>query len=102
MLLAASRAEQGGLLDVLLGGDGDKLLGCLGDVVRTLDDLLRDQLHVLPRGAAPAFGGARLATLPLQTAGAGGQQAQRAPHDLRAGLLGGGGRPGQTGGLRGY
>lgn len=31
---------------VLFGGDGDQLLGGLGDVVGTLDDLLRDQLDV--------------------------------------------------------
>jgi len=74
------------LLVVLLGCYGDELLGGLGDVVRALDDLLGDQLHVLPRGPA-AVGGPRLATLALQTVGAGGQQAQRTPHSLRARLL---------------
>lgn len=35
---------------VLFGGDGDKLFGSLGDVIGTLDDLLRDQLDI--RGQA--------------------------------------------------
>lgn len=56
---------------VLLGCYGDELLGRLGDVVRALDDLLGDQLHVLPWGP-PAVRGPRLATLPLQAVGAGG------------------------------
>lgn len=52
----------------LFGGDGDELLGSLGDVVGALDELLRDQLGV---------GGARIGwccslALALQSAGAGG------------------------------
>lgn len=31
---------------VLFGGDGDQLFGGLGDIIRTLDDLLCDQLDV--------------------------------------------------------
>lgn len=38
---------------VLFGGDGDQLFGGLGDVVRTLDDLLRDQLNVRGRAWVP-------------------------------------------------
>lgn len=34
----------------LFGGDGDQLLGRLGDVIGTLDDLLRNKLHI--RGQA--------------------------------------------------
>lgn len=34
------------LVGILLCGDGYKLLGCLGNVISTLDDLLGDQLHV--------------------------------------------------------
>lgn len=34
------------LVGILLGGDGNKLLGGLGNVISTLDDLLGDQLHV--------------------------------------------------------
>lgn len=71
---------------ILLGCYGDELLGCLGDVVRALDDLLGDQLHVLPR-RPPTIRGPCLATLPLQAVGTGGQQAQGAPHHLRAWLL---------------
>ncbi|KAK0138108.1 Trichoplein keratin filament-binding protein [Merluccius polli] len=85
--LSAVEEEDDVILDVvLLGCDGDELLGSLGDVIRTLDDLLGDQLHVLPQGP-PAVGGPGLATLPLQTVGAGGQQAQWTPHRLRAWLL---------------
>lgn len=45
---------------VLFGGDGDQLFGGLGDVVCTLDDLLRDQLDVrgwvgVPREGLLAF-----------------------------------------------
>ena len=41
---------------VLFGGDGDQLLGGLGDVVGTLDDLLRDQLDVRGRARVPREG----------------------------------------------
>lgn len=41
---------------VLFGGDGDQLLGRLGDVVRALDDLLRDQLDVRGRAGVPREG----------------------------------------------
>lgn len=34
------------LIGIFLSGDSDKLLGCLGNVISTLDDLLGDQLHV--------------------------------------------------------
>lgn len=38
---------------LLSGGDGDQLLGSLGDVVRTLDDLLSDQLDVCGGAGVP-------------------------------------------------
>lgn len=61
------------LVGVLLCCDGNKLLGCLGDVIRTLDDLLGDQLHVQSRAALRRDG---LSTLVLETACTEGQQAQ--------------------------
>ena len=39
-----------GSLFLLTGGDGDQLLGSLGDVVSALDDLLSEEL-VVHRGA---------------------------------------------------
>lgn len=41
---------------VLFGGDGDQLLGGLGDVIRALDDLLCDQLDVRGRAGVPGEG----------------------------------------------
>lgn len=51
-----SRKQEGSALlsvGVLFGGDGDQLFGSLGDVVCTLDDLLRDQLYVRRRAGLP-------------------------------------------------
>lgn len=55
---------------VLFGGDGDQLFGGLGDVVRTLDDLLRDQLDVRGRARVPGEG---LLALRLEPVGTGCQ-----------------------------
>lgn len=79
--------EKGGGLHSLLllpGGDGDQLLGCLGDVIGTLDDLLGQELVV--------HGGARLrghglAALALQAVGTGIQQPQGAAYWLQGWLL---------------
>lgn len=67
------------LVGILLCGDGDKLLGGLGNVISTLDDLLRDQLHVRSRAALRRH---RLSALALKPVRARGQQAQRASHSL--------------------
>jgi len=76
-----NRTEKQPLLSVgvLLCGDGDELLGGLGDVISTLDNLLGDQLHV--RGRA-ALARQRLPALALKPGRAGGQQAQGASHSL--------------------
>lgn len=58
------------------GGDGDQLLGSLGNVVGALYDLLGEEL-VVHRGG-PRLGRGRLTALHLQPGGAGGQQAQGA------------------------
>lgn len=55
---------------VLFGGDGDQLFGGLGDVVRTLDDLLRDQLDVRGRARVTWEG---LLALRLESVGTGCQ-----------------------------
>lgn len=65
-----------GSLFFLAGGDGDQLLGGLGDVVGALDDLLGEQLVV--HGGGPGLRGHRLTTLHLQPGSAGGQEAERA------------------------
>lgn len=80
-----SKKPPSGSVVVLFGCDGDQLLGRLGDVVGALDDLLCHQLHV---GRGAGLGGQRLPALRLQPVGAGGQQPQGSPHQLRFGLLG--------------
>lgn len=72
------------LVGILLCGDGHKLLGGLGNVISTLDDLLGDQLHVRRRAALRRQ---RLPALALKPERTGGQQAQRASNSLRARLL---------------
>lgn len=57
-------------------GNGDQLLGSLGDIVGALYDLLSEELVVHRRGPGLRRGG--LATLHLQPGGAGGQQAEGA------------------------
>jgi len=83
-MLTASQPCKCSLVGILLCCDGHKLLGSLGNVISTLDDLLGDELHVRPRAALCRHG---LPALALKTARTGGQQAQRAPHGLRAWLL---------------
>lgn len=80
------RKGRGGLrsIGVLFGGDGHQLLGSLGNVVGTLDDLLRDQLDVRWRAQVPRDG---LPALSLQPVGTGREQAERCPHQLRLGFL---------------
>lgn len=70
---------------LLASGDGDQLLGGLGDVVGTLDDLLGQELVV--HGGA-GLGGHGLAALALQAVGAGVEQPQGAPHRLQGWFLG--------------
>lgn len=70
---------------VLFGGDGDQLLGSLGDVVGALDDLLRDQLDVRGQAGLPREG---LLALGLESVGTGCQQAQGSPHRVRLGFFG--------------
>lgn len=65
-----------GSLFLLTSGDGDQLLGSLGDVVSALDDLLSEEL-VVHRGA-PGLRGRRLTALHLQPRGTGSQQAEGA------------------------
>lgn len=71
---------------VLFGGDGDQLLGSLGDVIGALDDLLGDQLCV---GHRPPLWHHCCLAFALQPEGARGEQAQGASHRLRARPLGG-------------
>ena len=52
-----------GSLFLLASGNGDELLGGLGDVVGALDDLLREELVV--HGGSSGLRGHRLATLHL-------------------------------------
>lgn len=60
----------------LPSGDGNQLLGSLGDIVGALDDLLSEEL-VVHRGGPGLLRGS-LTTLHLQPGGAGGQQAEGA------------------------
>lgn len=69
---------------LLTSGDGDQLLGGLGNVVGTLDDLLGQELVV--HGGA-GLGGHSLAALALQPVGAGVEQPQGAPHGLQGWFL---------------
>lgn len=61
---------------VFFGCHSDELLGSLGNVIGTLDDLLRDQLHV--RGARVV--GRGLLALPMEPAGTRGEQPQGPSH----------------------
>lgn len=74
------------LVGVLLCCDGNKLLGGLGNVISTLDDLLGDQLHVRSRAAA-ALRRDGLPALVLETRCTEGQQAQSVSDRLGARLL---------------
>lgn len=86
--LGRRRGREGGeLLHSLLllpGGDSDQLLGCLGDVVGTLDDLLGQEL-VVHWGSG--LRGHSLAALTLQAVGTGIEQPQGAAHCLQGWLL---------------
>ena len=62
----------------LFGCYGDELLGSLGYVIGALDDLLGEQLGIASMGVR----GRRPVTLPLETAGAGGEQTQGAMYSL--------------------
>lgn len=63
-------------LFLFTSGDGDQLLGSLGNVVGALDDLLSEELVVHCRGPWLRWG--CLTALHLQPGGTGGQQAQGA------------------------